>query len=327
MKRRIEILAGCFITVLLTFGMVYKLGALLRPTDTDIAFDAINTFHSMPKNSLEVIGYGSSHIWRGMNPMEMYKKYGIGAYNYGCNWQVINTTELFFKDSLRTQSPKVVLIETYLVNSLRQNVNMNDAPEIYYTKAIPEFDGKRQYLKQCFGNDWERYLSYYMPLCAFHENWVNLSRGSFLKSINSIDFSNTMGYVYTDTISPVAIADPSTFDQQPLSDDAIACLDEIVSICKENGIDIIFYTVPWEGAYAYGDAMKEYAEENDCVYFNLFEYIDETGINCETDFCDVGHLNNSGAIKVADFLGKYIVNHYDVTDMRMIEGNIWEQNL
>ena len=48
---------------------------------------------------------------------------------------------------------------------------------------------------------------------------------------------------------------------------------------------------------------KKYAQENGCVYFNLFEYMDELGIDCETDFGDEGHLNNSGAVKVADFLG------------------------
>jgi hypothetical protein len=73
--------------------------------------------------------------------------------------------------------------------------------------------------------------------------------------------------------------------------------------------------------------MKQYAQDNGCVYFNLFEYIDETGIDGETDFSDTGHLNDSGAAKVADFLGEYIINNYDVTDMRTVEGNLWEQDL
>lgn len=327
MKRRIKILVGCLITSLLTVVMIDRLGILLRPAHTDAAFDAINTFHDMPENSFEVIGYGSSHMWLGMNPMEMYEKYGVGAYNYACTWQAINTTELFLKDSLRTQLPKIALIDTFNVNKLCKNINMNDAPEIYYTKAIPEFDGKRQYLKQCFGDDKERHLSYYMPLCAFHENWINLSKANFLESAHKINFYATMGYIYATDVTPVTIADPATFEQQSLSDDAIAALDEIISICQENKIDIIFFTVPWEGAYAYGEAMKKYAEENGCVYFNFFEYMDEIGINGETDFRDSGHLNNNGAVKVTDFLGEYIVNHYNVSDMRMVKGNIWEKNL
>lgn len=316
---------GCVITLLLTVGVVYKLGVLVRPINTDIALNAIDTFHDMPEDSLEVIGYGSSHMWRGMSAMEMYKAYGIGAYNYGCNWQHINTTELFFKDSLRTQSPKVILIETYLVNELLQDVNING--EIYYTRGISEFDAKQQYLKQCFGNDKERYLSYYVPLCAFHDNWINLEQGNFLESANDIDFYATMGFVYLENVTPVTIPDASTFKQKELSDEAINVLDGIIEICVENNIDIIFYTAPYQGEYAYGDAMTKYAEKNGYPYFNFFNYIDELGISGKTDFSDEGHLNNNGAVKISDFLGEYIVNNYEVTDMRCIESNIWDQNL
>lgn len=326
MNRKIRILAACLVTLLLTAGIIHALGRLLRPTDTDVVFNTINAFHDMPENSLEVIGYGSSHMWTGISSMELYEKYGIGAYNYGAHWQVINTTELFIKDSLRTQSPKVILVETFLVNELRQDTNMNDAAEIYCTKAIPDFDGKRQYLRQCFGDDLENYLSYYVPLCAFHENWIRLKMASFRKNSDDTDFHASMGYLRRDDIVPVSISNPASFEQKPLSADATACLDDIVSICRERDIGIIFYTTPWEGIYNYADAMTEYAAENGCVYFNLFEYMDEIGLDCETDFSDPGHLNDSGAVKVSDFLGEYIVGHYEISDMRTVEGNLWEQN-
>lgn len=325
MKRVIEKLVTCFLTLALTVWIIYKLGVIVRPTNTDIALNAIDTFHDMPEDTFEVIGYGSSHIWRGLNVMEMYEKYGIGAYNYGCNWQHINTTELFFKDSLLTQSPKIVLIETFYVNELLQDVNING--EIYYTRGITEFEGKQEYLRQCFGNDKERYLSYYMPLCAFHDNWVNLEENNFLESADSTNFYATMGYLHTTKVTSVTISDPSKFEQAELSETAISVLDEIIKTCNENNIEIIFYTAPWQGTYAYSDALKAYAKEKGCVYFNLFEYLDYIGIDCETDFCDPGHLNDSGAVKVADFLGEYIVNNYDVTDMRTVTGNIWELNL
>lgn len=325
MKRIIEKIILCTLTLVLTGGIIHKLGMIVRPINTDVAFNVIDTFHDMPENTLEVIGYGSSHNWCSMNVKEMYEKYGIGAYNYGCNWQHINTTELFLKDSLLTQSPKVVLIETFLVNDLLENVNING--EIYYTRGITEFEGKQEYLKQCFGNDIGRYLSYYMPLCAFHDNWVNLEKRSFLKRADGTNFYATMGYLGEIGVTPVTISDPFTFEQKELSESAITVLDEIVHICNENNIEIIFYTAPYQGTYVYSDAIKAYARENGCAYLNLFEYFDYIGIDCETDFYDEGHLNDNGAIKVSDFLGDYIVNNYYITDFRTVEGNIWEQNL
>lgn len=325
MKRVIEISVRCVLALVLTISMIYKLGIIVRPVNTDVSFNAINTFHDMPENTLEAIGYGPSHIWAGLDVMEMYRKYGIGAYNYGNNWQRFNTTTLFFKDSLRTQSPKLVLIETCNVNALYQDVDING--EIYYTRAIAEFKGKQEYLKQCFGSDIKRYLSYYVPVYAFHENWVNLTKANFLENANNRGFYATMGQNRSPNVKPISIPDPSTFEQAELSEASISLLNEIVDICSEKSIEIIFFTLPYQANYPYGDALKAYAQENGCTYLNLFEYIDRIGIDCETDFYNEGHLNTTGAVKVSDFLGEFIVNNYDVTDWRTVKENIWEQNL
>lgn len=312
----------CVVITLVIIGIgIGYLGHLVRPVNTDIAIDAIDTFHNMPDNSFEVIGYGSSHMWRGMNPIELYNQYGIGAYNYGCNWQKLNTTLLFLKDSLRTQSPKVVLIETYLVDDYKNDQNVDG--EIYYTTAIDEFDGKREYLKQALGNDKERYLAYYMPLCAFHDNWIDISKKSFEAAVNN-DFYKTMGFVSSEKVTPVVIPEKNTFNQNSLSDESIAILDEIVEICDEANIDIIFYTTPWQGDYNYSKAMEEYVlDKNNCVYIDLYEKIEEIGLDGTTDFSDEGHLNTSGSNKVADYLGEYLIGHYELTDFRDYENNIW----
>ena len=84
--------------------------------------------------------------------------------------------------------------------------------------------------------------------------------------------------------------------------------------------------MPYEGSYGSSRAMEEYAEENGCVYINFFEKVEEVGLDCNTDFQDKGHLNTSGSRKIANYLGKFIVDHYDVTDMRNIEGNLWDKN-
>ena len=105
-----KIAASLLCLVLIAAGIA-ALGHVTRPTGDDVAIDGINAFHDLPENSLDVIVYGSSHAWRNVNVNTMYDNYGIGAYNYAGNWQHMDTTWLFFHDSLRTQSPKVALIE------------------------------------------------------------------------------------------------------------------------------------------------------------------------------------------------------------------------
>ncbi|SFC26535.1 hypothetical protein [Butyrivibrio sp. YAB3001] len=327
MKKYIKRLVCVLAVIAIIVVGIYKMGWLVRPVKTDICINAINTFHEIPDNSIEVMGYGSSHMWRGMNPMELYSKYGIGAYNYGCNWQKLNTTLLFFKDSLKTQKPKVALIETFMVGECLEDINVNG--EIYYTSAIDNDDNKEIYLKQCLGDDKERYLSYYIPFVAFHDNWNDLQKSSFnpMNNYDGKDFRKTMGFVSSDTAKKAKIPDYTTFEQEELSETSVAILDDIMMTCRANDIKVVFYTAPYQGEYKYANAMKDYAEQNGCAYFNLFEYVDEIGIDGKTDFSDKGHLNTSGSNKVADFLGKYLKETFELTDFRNIKGNMWENEL
>lgn len=324
MKNIRKNIIGCLVVIILTFCIVQQLGHFLDPKWTESAMDDIRAFHLMEDNSVDVIVYGSSHALKGCEVMEMYKNYGIAAYNYGNNWQKLNTTLLFLQDSFRTQTPKVACIETRFTGSILKDTDLTG--EIYYTKAISNFEGKKAYLKQCFGSNLERYFTYYVPLTMFHENWRIVEEENFKKP-NPQAHLRTMGYSSSKAVDPVKLGDYTKFKQQELPDESREILDQMVKCCKENGTEIIFYTVPYEGSYKHIDSMSKYAEENGCEYINMFALIDEMGLDPEMDFRDKGHLNDSGSKKVANYLGKYIKEHYDIPDTREIEGNIWEQNL
>jgi hypothetical protein len=65
------------------------------------------------------------------------------------------------------------------------------------------------------------------------------------------------------------------------------------------------------------------ADDNDIPYLNfVYEDLD---INYATDCMDESHhLNMSGAKKVTDYIGKYLLNNYNITDKRKVsEYNFW----
>ena len=323
MRRSVKNIINVVITLILIIVGVSKLGYWVRPLDTDGAYQQIESFHSLPENSVEVIIYGSSYALRGLNTMELYDKYGIGAYNYAWHWQRISTTKTFVADSLLSQKPKLAVIETSHAGLVLEDRDIN--AEIFYTRYLHNREAVNKYLKKCFKGDSERYLSYYMPLCAFHDNWNSLTKQSISPLKVGDHYLQNMGFTPSDTITPITLPDSSKFQQEAFSESAVQELNEIVELCKQNDIEILFYTVPYEGEYCWGDAMEEYANENGYQYLNLFEYIEEIGIDEEKDFFDKGHLNTSGATKVANFLGKYIDEHYELTDMRRVEGNMWNR--
>ena len=73
--------------------------------------------------------------------------------------------------------------------------------------------------------------------------------------------------------------------------------------------------------------MEQYAESHGCTYIDFFNLFDEAGFDSTTDFYDEGHLNLNGSMKLANYLGKFISENYNLKDMRTIPNNPWEQAL
>lgn len=301
MKKILIRIAGCVFTAVLSILGVLLMGRLLNPESTSESMNSIKAFHSMEENSIDVMFFGSSHAWKGIDTRVLRDEYNISSFNYGGNWQRINTTLLFIRDAYRTQTPKVIFVDTYVANEKLQNCNMDG--QIYYTRAISDFYGKREFLNDCFGKDWKKYGTYYFPLVMFHDNWAVLNKDSLIPYRSKAGYIESLGYDPSNEIVSIDLSDSGAADvQKDFDAEAIAELDKIVDICNKNGTKLIFYTCPYVGRYEYADAMQKYAEENGCTYVNLFEYVDEIGIDGATDFRDSQHLNDSGAAKVTRFL-------------------------
>ncbi|MCR4584519.1 MAG: SGNH/GDSL hydrolase family protein [Lachnospiraceae bacterium] len=266
------------------------------------------TFHSLPENSLDVIAYGSSHAFKGINTARLNEVYGISCYNYDWNWQKLNTIKTFIYDSLLSQKPKIALIEAYTAGIVIEDMDL--LPEVYYCRYLENGEYKDRYMKQCLGSHPtpERVLSYICPLAMFHDNWNSLTEQSFreLKQGADEELLNNRGYSPSDSVIPIDICGYDKDAQKPLPEESLAELDEIVDLCRKNDIIPVFYIVPWNEPYEYNDAMASYAAANDCVFLDLSKDYEAVGLDGQSDYSDLDHLNTSGSDKVADYIGKYL---------------------
>ena len=309
MKNLKKIAQTCGV-IAVTCLMLFGASLLTRPKTVDHEVAAVKAFHEMPDFSLDVIGYGSSHMWQGLKGQQLKENYGIEAYNFADAWQRLNTTTLFVEDSLITQKPKVAIIDTHKICELLRNCDMNG--EIYYTRFLKDTASKKRYLQDCFNGSLERKLSYIFPFISFHQNWAEVDEKTFTQSPDSLaaEFVELRGF--RKKVKPQAIDlhyDPDA-EQLEFPAESISELDYIMQLFADAGTKVIFVTLPYEGDFAYRDAITEYAALHDAEYLNLFEYIDEIGLDGNTDFVDEGHLNDSGATKVTDFLGEYLKENY-----------------
>lgn len=63
-------------------------------------------FYDEPKNTLDVIFIGSSHVMCSVYPMELYDRYGIASYVFASSAQLLPQSYYQLKEALRYQTPK-----------------------------------------------------------------------------------------------------------------------------------------------------------------------------------------------------------------------------
>lgn len=311
-----------FLTILLLF--ITLAGYLLRPRNTDVCMKQIDNFHSIKENSLDVIVFGSSHSWFGFDANKFSELTGYSTYNYSDYWQRFNTTWAFFHDSLETQKPQYIFIDTgriyeYLDLGILEG-------QSYYCRKLHNNKYKIKFFMQCFRKNKEAYLSYFVPLIAFHNNW----NSDVIKKIDDeyTDFVSSRGQYVSYNYSPIEKelvgkkfgSDEeenelllqineylcSEREQTKIPENCLELMEDISKTCKENGIQIIWFTTPFVGNFMYSEALSEYAKEHDETYVNLFDHLDELALDYDNDFVDVEHLNANGAEKLSEFMAKYI---------------------
>lgn len=114
--------------------------------------------------------------------------------------------------------------------------------------------------------------------------------------------------------------DETPDDEQSFGHLPMEYLDKMRCLCEDNDIEFILIKAPsaapvWYDSY--NQQIESYAKDYNLTYINLYEHIDEMGIDYETDTYDGGlHMNLSGADKVSKYLGRRINEQFHLPDHR-----------
>ena len=69
--------------------------------------------YAQPRNSIDVVFMGSSHIHCDVNTALLWEKYGIAAYDYSAAEQPLWTTYYYLKEICKYQKPQLVVLDLY----------------------------------------------------------------------------------------------------------------------------------------------------------------------------------------------------------------------
>ena len=287
--------AFIFLTIfaLLMAGLSQSIQQILLMNDSVVNSRHKNMYgiSKEDSNSIDMVILGDSLSYTSFSPMLLWENQGITSYDCGQSGQKIQESYYMLQRVLKTQSPKVLLMET---NTLFRGES-----------------SKVEDLKDTI----EAWENYHLSLFRGHDIWKSVLSG---KNWTEKDYK---GFAFRCTRASYTGGKymKKTKAKAEMPEMVIKYMKKIQKLCKENHIQLILVSAPSPVNYSYAkhNTLTAYAKENGLEYLDLNLKLKEVGINWKTDSLDGGdHLNLSGAQRVTSYVGKYLQKVTELVDHR-----------
>lgn len=288
-------------------------------------------FFSLPKNTVDVMFLGNSHIYCSYIPQQMFDEYGISAAMLSTSSQSYQNSYWLLKEALKKQNPKVVVMDIHsVVSSVDEEVEefrlhytsgISAMPDLCINKALAYWDIASG------SHGWAPSMTIYDSYGILeYKNEYERKQNDWMEAIqilwNPVRGYQTLGFFPTDTIYPIEELSPGVrsdyyVDFQTTEEYKYLC--KIWELLKKNNIDLIMARAPYvsdlDTAHLDEQALEWCHSENIPV-IDFFQYEDKISLNLQTDFRDADHLNYWGARKATSFMEQYLLSHYELADHR-----------
>ena len=285
-----------------------------------------NDFYSCPSDSIDILVMGSSLSAMGVDTYQLGAATNCEVFNLSVAAQTTPARVYFLKEVLKTQKPKLVVMETYRYLG---DPNSMAIDEILYSMSGMKMSWNKleMMLKVPIREQYqEKRLEIILPLFAGHNRWDSLKKQDFEMPQGTTSASKGSYNVKIEVQPPLSkISEEVT----GVADVQKPYLEEIITLCKDNDIELLFFNTPNpeidENGYKSYNALYEYLEQQNVSYLDcnydekMREWIDTT-----TDFCDYHHTNAVGMYKATRFLADYINEHYSYISKESLNNETYE---
>lgn len=275
-----------------------------------------NALYQEPKDTVDVLYAGSSHMLNAVFPLEIYKDTGIAGLNVGQNGQRLPETYFALQEAFRYQSPELVVLDVYM---LYEQKNASSRTSLHFTLDAMRWGWPKIQAALTLAPDGDA-AEYLLDIIAYHSRWKELEGSDFrplgteLKGCEPIfvTFTKNEGYV-----------PPARDETAPLGGVSLEYFEKILALCEENGAEVLLVALPFGTdpkdmvpRQQYMNAAEVYAREHGIPFLNYIYMVDELGLDMKNDFSNMDHLNVPGAIKLSRHLGAYLEANYELPDRR-----------
>ncbi len=315
--------------------MIIKIGPYLRTGGIDV--NVWKNYYSLEKDSLDMVAIGSSALYRYWIPAQAYDEQGFTSTMIYGGGQDIDTVPYLIEEALKTQHPKVIVVETRrLIQEMFRRQQKGDR---FDDERFDSFTGsmistmhlnavKAEIINNVMTRPLVQKFEYLFPLLQYHANVYQYS----LEEILQRQERDTITMMTALPISKAAKKKLTKLDEKDLPevempDGVFDILDRIAETAAKHGTEVLFIATPYginPAGQTVRKAMDDYMEEKGYPYLDMVPLaVDEIGLDFETDFYNKFHTNVAGAEKVTSFLGQYLTDNYQFETSLSEEGKAY----
>ncbi len=274
------------------------------------------SFYNKEKDTVDVVVVGNSISYCSVNPAVMWQENGIAAYDLGVPLTSIGTLYYYMVDFFKTQSPKVVVLEAYVMETLQPQKTMD---------FMPFSKNKIDAIQYAYAEEWTDYI---FPLFRQHGRYSNINEESFSNEedpLNGYHFIPVSG-------TQVELLDSREYTTTPeesaISQESLYYFDLLLSLCKENNAELLVtHQSTLRLNRSYSDAVAELCTQNDVKFIEYVDVEDEIGFDLSSDMADGAHMNYIGAEKISKHLGEVLATEYGIENRKgQAEYQTYEQD-
>ncbi|WP_297296857.1 SGNH/GDSL hydrolase family protein [uncultured Brachyspira sp.] len=304
--------------------LLYSVSRVLR-FKYDDGIKQLDSFYKLENNSIDVLILGSSHAYANIYPFYLYSLYGISSYDMCSPAQPIWNTYFYLKEALKTQKPKLIILESLMILLNKEYYNSFIHRTFYglnFSKTFIENIKTSRTKKE--------WVSFINPFYQYHNRYSDLTFNDFIKKDSYKYFKGNIFYIRSN-INNIPI-EYHTTNIGNLYWKSEKYYRIIIELAQKNQIPILIIKSPYN-VYTYEQKLFKFNDTNYIQeqYNAIMKIANEYGIHFinfnfnygkynldfNTDFSDKwGHLNYKGAEKFTRYLGKYLKENYDLPDRR-----------
>ena len=313
-KVKIGRAVGTIAVVLISLYLLQKL--LVPKYVTDVVEGALIAEYYEEEKDHDVVFIGDCEVYENFSPNVLWSEYGINSYIRGSAQQLIWQSYYLLEDTLRYEKPDVVVFN---VLSMKYNEPQKEAYNRMTLEGMKWSMSKVKSIQASMTED-EHFLDYVFPILRYHSRWSELTTDDVKYMFKTEKVSHNGYYMRVDVKPAENVPDGKILANYQFGDNAYAYLDKITQLCKDNDFQLFLIKAPSLYPYWYDEweqQMEDYAQQNDLMYINFLELIEETGLDFSTDTYDGGlHLNLSGAEKITRYFGQILREEAGLSDRR-----------